>query len=98
MRSQLADLLVNIQNRYRSGGRDLSLEEREQLRELVSVLTSIPFDAVDGFTQLAGAKFGLIFKRVEEHTVQVYQLILWQTGDVELMDPATNMISLDLQV
>ncbi|MBD3318720.1 hypothetical protein GF342_02305 [Candidatus Woesearchaeota archaeon] len=87
-----------LQKLLRNSEQELSTDEKQELREILSVLTSIPLHSVGDTTVIAGARLALRLRKVEGKLVEIYYLIVWANGQVTLMDPATNLIDLDMSV
>ena len=76
----------------------LTTEQREQLKELASVLSSIVFHGVGEIVSLRGTRLAITLLHVENGASLKYLLVVWNTGDVQLMGPKGHIDDLDFTV
>lgn len=94
---ELRELLGTLLS-SRTGVSVLSTAQRQELRELVSVLSGIAFDSVGDASSVTGARLAVTLVVVDGKNVVPYLLVVWNGGQVQVVGPDGQAIDLGFSI
>ena len=77
----------------------LSIQQQEELLELVAVLSQLPLTKVGDISRnLRNSRIAIELIKVENGKDYKYWLIVWQTGAVQVQDSDGNLIDIGITI